>query len=276
MKAKNNITIGTDVEFALYDIDNKRFIPADENLINMGVKKSPVYLGTTSTGNEVYIERDVVNAEFTFKNTYSLDEADKMWKDINEAKEMVEHQIHKATGLNIELPYTSFVEHDYSLLASKPEKKYFERGCDPDIDAWTNIPNVINSKIKKSTKYGCGFHIHIGFQNPEELKQEYLLNLIKLMDYYIGQYSILYDTDSKRRIESGYGKSGSFRIKPYGVEYRVLGTGFISEKSIKFLFEKIQQALNDISNSELIEHLSLNSFFIQTAINNYNKNSIFQ
>lgn len=277
MKASNifsldNITIGTDVEFALYDNSLNNFIPADEDLIDMGVKKNPIFLIKTSTGNEAFIERDVVNAEFTFKNTYKLNEAIKMWTDIEESRKAVEDKIKENTGRNISLPYISFVEHNKNILKSKPEKKYFERGCDPDMNAWLFIPNIIDDCVRKSTKYGCGFHIHIGFDNLENIGEFELANLIKLLDFYVGQHSNKYDKDTKRRIESGYGKSGSFRIKPYGVEYRVLGTGFISKESIEFLFNNIQKALNDMFNYEFIDYISMNTNIIQDAIDNYNNN----
>lgn len=45
---------------------------------------------------------------------------------------------------------------------------------------------------------------------------------------YLGVPSVLKDDDTKRR--SLYGKAGCFRLTPYGVEYRVLSSYFLSTK----------------------------------------------
>src|SRR3546814_1862742 len=53
-------------------------------------------------------------------------------------------------------------------------------------------------------------------------------DLVKQLDWYLGLWSLGKDKDKVRR--SLYGKAGACRIKPYGVEYRVLSNFWIKNK----------------------------------------------
>ena len=62
------------------------------------------------------------------------------------------------------------------------------------------------------------------------------------MDHTLGVYSVLWDKDDKRR--SMYGKAGSFRPKPYGMEYRTLSNRWIFNTDlIRFVYNATQEAL---------------------------------
>jgi hypothetical protein len=88
----------------------------------------------------------------------------------------------------------------------------------------------------------AGGHIHVG----SEFLQGSLdaLNIIRIMDLFVGIPSLYLDTDttSKRR-KKLYGHAGSHRIQDHGVEYRTLGNFWISSPE---LFELIYD-LTDFS-----------------------------
>lgn len=97
-----------------------------------------------------------------------------------------------------------------------PEALLF--GCDPDYNAYT-----LNINPKPEGERGllrsAGAHIHFGVKG---IKEKDLIDIIKLCDYYLGVASIVVDSDTKRR--TLYGKAGSFRMQPWGIEYRSLSS----------------------------------------------------
>jgi hypothetical protein len=118
-----------------------------------------------------------------------------------------------------------------------PEAKLF--GCDPDYNAYTEQTNP-KPEGDKGNLRSAGCHIHIGYPhcNPADS-----IRLVKYLDAYVGIPSILIDTDSNRR--KLYGKAGSFRLQPWGVEYRVLSSKFIeNDDTLTWVWNQIQKAVN--------------------------------
>lgn len=111
--------------------------------------------------------------------------------------------------------------------------------CDPDYNAYTELENP-KPQGGGGNLRSAGCHIHIGYPkcNPETS-----IKLVKYLDAYLGVPSILIDTDKQRR--SLYGKAGSFRLQPWGVEYRVLSSKFIdTDKLLEWVWNKVQIAVN--------------------------------
>lgn len=119
-------------------------------------------------------------------------------------------------------------------------------GCSPDFDAYTKkILSPPRHEIPFRT--GAG-HIHLGWTegvNPRN-KQHFdtCCELAVELDYQLGLPSLLWDKDTRRR--RLYGKAGSFRPKPYGMEYRVLSNHWLNTPGlITFVFEKTQLAFHN-------------------------------
>ena len=122
-------------------------------------------------------------------------------------------------------------------------------GCDPDFNAYTMsvTPKPSAGKLMRTV----GGHIHIGgfFTDSPYSREQIILSsrLAKLMDESVGIYSLLWDNDSQRR--KMYGKAGSFRPKPYGMEYRSLSNKWIWNKEIiRFVFEGTKEAITNFFN----------------------------
>tara|TARA_R110000764_G_scaffold86057_2_gene166705 strand:- start:211 stop:1002 length:792 start_codon:yes stop_codon:yes gene_type:complete len=101
-----------------------------------------------------------------------------------------------------------------------------EFGCSSEWNAWDSkvMPRPKGDKVNLRT---AGGHVHVGYDNPDRFIGE---DLIKLMDYAIGVPSVLIDTDKHRR--KLYGKAGSMRHKPYGVEYRTLSNFWLNSDEL--------------------------------------------
>lgn len=122
-----------------------------------------------------------------------------------------------------------------------------ELGCDPDFNAWTGAINEKpNVELPFRTASG---HVHIGWtegEQPEDMNHVELCRMAtKQMDFYLGLPSLFFDEDKRRR--SMYGKSGAFRPKPYGVEYRTLSNAWLSsEKLIRWVFNNVQKGMQEL------------------------------
>ena len=132
-------------------------------------------------------------------------------------------------------------------IKAQPEEAQ-ELGCDPDFNAWEDGAPNPRPDGDRDFRTGAG-HVHIGWTKDMDIgdpgHRQACIMLTKQLDYYLGLGSLMYDKDSKRR--SMYGAAGAFRIKPYGVEYRVLSNAWLkSPNLIRWVYETTQKAVADL------------------------------
>ena len=144
-----------------------------------------------------------------------------------------------------------------------PQAQMF--GCEPDYDAWNMIENQ-KPKANDPNLRSCGGHIHVG----SDIAVANPVTVIRALDLFLGVPSINLDKGVLRR--QLYGKAGSFRFKPYGVEYRTLSNFWIfDDKLIQWAYEGTQRALDFVaSNKEISE---TDGHIIQQCINEGDKNA---
>lgn len=124
-------------------------------------------------------------------------------------------------------------------------------GCNADSNAYTADLNLTpdgNTPFRSA-----GGHIHIGGVFPPDStgRERYALavRLTRLMDKYVGVYSVLWDPDTKRR--QIYGQAGAFRMKDYGIEYRSLSNQWIFDPALtKFVYEATMKAVEALYRGE--------------------------
>lgn len=139
-----------------------------------------------------------------------------------------------------ELEIVSTADFGYDYISSQPEEAR-KLGCDPDMDAYTERENPApDAETPFRTAAG---HIHLGLvDNWEVGKPEVIQMCAKLareLDASIGLASVLMDPDVQRR--QLYGKAGAFRVKPYGMEYRVLSNFWLKdERLMRWVFNSTQ------------------------------------
>jgi hypothetical protein len=96
-----------------------------------------------------------------------------------------------------------------------------EMGCDPDMNAWMGGHNFAPDPATLTR--ACGGHIHLGWRKDGPIDDAHIeecTKIVKQLDYFVGMWSCKKDKHfSQRRVI--YGSAGSFRPKPYGLEYRV-------------------------------------------------------
>lgn len=137
-------------------------------------------------------------------------------------------------------------------------------GCEPDFNAWLREVNP-RPHSEDPTLRTAAAHVHIGWENPTDADRH---NLIKAADLFVAIPALYEDTDTKRR--ELYGKAGAFRMKPYGVEHRVLSNYWINSISyIEMVYRRYSKAIDFVNKGgELTGEDSVN---IVNAINNNDK-----
>lgn len=253
---KNLIKIGSDVELFLQDKDTGKFL-SGVGLIG-GSKEDPRPLDEEGC----CIQEDNVALEYNVPPVGLL-QASTMWKNIN----FVTSAVMKVTQIpqNAELVCCSSAEFEEDQLQ---DPRALEFGCEPDFNAW--LDGRVNAKPVSENIYlrSCGGHIHISYPDANPLTS---MQLVKILDLFLGVPSIFIDKDTARR--TLYGKAGAMRFKDWGdssgFEYRVLSNWWTSSETyVKWVFDQISRAFDFLNANEIGIEIFANE--IQEAINTSN------
>ena len=216
-----SIKIGADPE--LFVKFGKDFISVEDN-------RGPLIPGTKAQPYEVKggaIQVDGVAAEFnvnpstTFKAFYGNTKS--VLKDLQ--ARMKKHN----KKLSLAPVPTAFFKQDYFDQLPEHVKVL---GCDPDFDAYQDGAPNPRPQTDKPFRTGSG-HFHIGWYSPASHVDPFYQGHIedcclvaKQLDKYFLEAAKDWDKD-KTRMEL-YGKPGTFRPKPYGMEYRAPSNAWLS------------------------------------------------
>lgn len=254
MQRINNITIGSDPEMFLFSEEKNKYVPVC-GLVG-GTKDEP--LDITDKGHS--LQEDNCMIEYTIPPCKTKKE---FIENINFVKNHINETTLKPLGLkSICKASTEFLPED----VESEQAKVF--GCDPDYNAWNYTQNVVDRTNIDPCLRSAGFHIHVGYDNPD---CDLSIEIIRSMDLFVGVISILIDTDTKRR--ELYGKAGAYRFKSYGVEYRVLSS-YLSDNDdyLSFVYDYTMKAIDFVNNDGIITDPDR----IQDCINNSDKSLAFE
>lgn len=234
--ANVKVTIGADPEMAVRNKKTGEFVSA-HNLMP-GSKLEP--FAVTSGAIQV----DGVAAEF------NIDPAVSSGHFTTYIKTVIE-QMSSKIGSDFELVSEPAVTFRSDYFKSLPEDVR-ELGCNPDFNAWTGKVN------DRPDSTGCmrtfAGHIHCGWDKNLDPTDETHFDDCKIiarnLDYYLGLYSLQWDSDTQRR--KLYGKAGSFRPKPYGIEYRPLSNVWLRTTELQqWVYVAALKCINDVINKGL-------------------------
>lgn len=193
-----------------------------------GSKTSPRYISVMES-----IQEDNVLAEF---NTVPAKTADQLSQSISNCLE----QIERITGLRTKISSSEiFPENELS------SPQAWEFGCDPDFDGYHSVP----SKLPKRTRLRTGGgHIHISFENFNESEFDHF-RFARCMDEIVARELIIRGIENDIRRRKLYGRPGSFRPKPWGIEYRTLSNQWIKdEETIHLVWDLVHKAVEFYNN----------------------------
>lgn len=242
------ITIGADPEFFLGDKGS--FVPAYGLVPGTKWEPHPVTDGAVQVDGVAVEVNTLPTTDFhQFKSNIS--------SIINTAMTFV-------PGLHILQDSTVTVD----VSSCPPEALIL--GCSPDVDPYTEESNSCG--IEGDPRRSAGGHIHIGGIFTDDMSSidrwRVALRLSRLLDKYVGVYSLLWDKDNHRR--STYGRAGNCRVKDYGVEYRCLSNAWLfNDKVMEFVYNQVHKAVVALNDGEDVTE------FYRDIINNSDATSDF-
>lgn len=170
------------------------------------------------------VQEDNVLAEF------NIDPASDEDTFVSNIQTVIEQMKARIKGYNFEV-VTAHTFTDQSLKLAGPSSMVF--GCDTDYNSWRCEPNPPTQNATGLRT--AGGHIHVGYPDAGDTMEAFRISC--MMDIYITLPSIMiaYRTgtlgdENNRRIY--YGKAGSCRIKPYGVEHRTPSNFWLRSESL--------------------------------------------
>jgi hypothetical protein len=245
LKIREPFTLGADPEFFIKDPDGN-VVAAD---MIPGTKEQPhaVKFGA--------VQRDGFAAEYNIDPASTFEDWNRNHKAvIGQLQDMLPKGFTLCTNPSAEIPKDVYDKADESIKAL---------GCKPDWNAWSEALN--NPPVPKPERMRCiGGHVHVGWDakaNAQDM--QHMMNcfdLCKQLDWFLGAWSVKHDKDPTRR--QLYGKAGSCRLKPYGMEYRVLSSFWVMEKALRLqVWNRCVMAINYMNKQ----------FFPDTAGHSYNE-----
>lgn len=250
--AREGFTFGADPE--LFVFRNGEAVTA-EGLIP-GTKAKPY-----EVKDGVFVQVDGMAAEFNIPPA-------KTFKDFNHsidsAIKQLDAMLPKGHELRV-IPAVTFGEDAFNAASDKSK----ELGCSPDYNAWTGQVNPPPKAANPFLRTAAG-HLHIGWTEDAGLHdRQHVMNccdLVKQFDWFLGGWSVKVDDDPTRR--SLYGKAGACRIKPYGVEYRVLSNFWITSRDRRLaVWNRMQRAIESISKAYYPDKSRQFNELLQKSIN---------
>ena len=191
----NNVTIGADPELFIINEKTKRVVSSVGRI--PGEKGNPYVADDMPAG--FGLETDNILAEF---NIPPVATGEAFVNNIEYMKQYIDKYV-KNIDSNLGILCAASKMVDAGQLNSEQAQLF---GCDPDFNAYTEEQNV-KPEGNKTRLRSAGFHIHIGYNNPNI---DTSVALIKYLDMYLGVPSVIKDRDKRRR--SLYGKAGCFLL----------------------------------------------------------------
>lgn len=217
-----NLLIGSDPEAMIIEEASGKMISA-VGLIP-GTKDEPQPIG-----NGCYIQADNVNVEWCLPPT-------KNPKDFFTNLRYCVKYTNSILPQGLRVVFKSSHEFDADQLLTKESQEF---GCDQDFCVYNTDFNTPNPKPASTSPNlrSCGGHIHFGSVNLIN-QQDAVYFIRNIIEPTLGVALVALDPDTRRK--ELYGKAGSFRFKPYGIEYRTPSNFWLSSKGlINFVFDLV-------------------------------------
>lgn len=252
------VTLGADPEaFVLNTVTNE--IVSAEGMIG-GTKYEPKVISDQGHA----IQEDNVMVEF---NIPPCSDEQEFIDNINYSKDFLNTMLN-FTNHRLEIIPSATLYDNY--LNTEQARMF---GCDPDMNVY--LKDFNDSPCSNTNLRTCGGHIHVGFKNANKVKWSHKEELIYAMDITLGLDSLQLDNDDRRR--EMYGNAGSFRVKPYGIEYRTLSNFWIkSDELISWAFQKTMDAIELVENRQIVNLIKNYSDNVRKAIDTNDKELALQ
>lgn len=230
-------SLGTDAE--VFWIKNGEPFPVCGLLGGTKLDPRPI----PELGNGFMIQEDNVTAEFNIPPCKTADQfSDAIEKQLEWNR--IQARLH---GCEISI-VPSLVFHPKNLQTLQAQTF----GCDPELNAWSRTRSRVSDAYRLSLKKEfpkimelrtAAAHIHTGFLVDGQVSNDMTIKerLVKLQDLALGIPFGMLEEDPTRMFL--YGKFGSFRPKPYGVEWRTLSNRWLSNPTYRKVIFTVTKTL---------------------------------
>ena len=245
------ILVGADPELFMKNQNTGDFVSAHDRVPGTKYEPFKVPLGA--------IQVDGTALEF------NIDPASTVEEFVNNIKSVRKTLESYVPGYNVVAEPVAY--YDPTYFAWDVPASAHTLGCDPDFNGWTGEQNPRPDPDGKPIRTASG-HIHIGWGEGFDVYDsdhfKYCAKIARQMDYYLGIESLLWDPDPVRR--SLYGKAGAFRVKPYGMEYRVMSNRWLAADGLmRRVYRGVQRGMAAALDGKFAE--DIHGDLAQTIIN---------
>lgn len=234
-----SVLVGCDPELFMKNPNTGAFVSAHDAV--PGTKYEPFKVPNGA------IQVDGTALEFNIDPAATVDE---FVNNIKAVRQTLESYV---PGYNVVAEPVALYDKDYFFF-DVPASAH-TLGCDPDFNGWTLEMNPRPDPEGKPMRTASG-HVHIGWgegfdvYDSDHFKE--CARVARQMDYYLGIHSLDWDPDPTRRLL--YGKAGAFRVKPYGMEYRVLSNRWLdNEGLIRRVYTGVQNGMTALAAGKIAE-----------------------
>lgn len=238
--------LATDFELPLFNKTTKKSFPA--HIYIKGTKEQPL---KTKNG---YLQWDNAMLECaTPVYDNKKDFVDGVRSVLTDSKQFIPPEIVPV--------FTDIMKYEMTTIMC-PELQLF--GCDPDMNAWTELVNMIPEHFSGVPYRTAGFHVHLDTKHKE--------NMIKVLDFTVALPLLRHEKDSDFNRRIMYGGAGAWRDKKYGVEWRVLSPVVVkSKKVLGELWDLVERTQDEKIFNHYLQYINSSQGLreiIQTTINN--------
>lgn len=237
-KSGIELTIGADPEFFL--IDGSKNVSAHGFLHDFGGKHNPTKV------NKGAIQVDGTALEFNIDPASTPEE---FINNIDAVLAVLRERV--PTNYGFKFSPVHYYTSDYFQEIPEEAK---ELGCDPDFNAYSLQANP-KPNVDLPFRTGSG-HIHVGWTTGMDVTSKVVLGqvatLVRQLDAILFPASLIWDSRGSSR-RAMYGAPGAFRVKPYGVEYRVLSNSWLEKKELqKWIFKSVVRAFDLLTDGVIL------------------------
>lgn len=232
------ILVGCDPELFVRNTETGKFVAPYQMIPGDKTKPHPVPDGA--------IQVDGMAVEFNIEPASSLEK----WRGKIQG---VRAALKAALPAGHELVTIPTADFDPDYWHTLP-KEALEIGCVPDYNVYTGQENPRPDGGAQFFRSAAG-HIHIGWTKDKDITDvDHIADCVevtKQLDFYVGVPSCIWDTDQRRRLL--YGRAGSIRVKPYGLEYRTPSNMWLnSTAATDFVYQASIAAVTDLFNDNAL------------------------
>ena len=158
-----------------------------------------------------------------------------------------------ATRVGAEVSLNVLEEIDHETFYSVPahERRF---GCSPTKNPHEKTKRPIGTRTRWRA---AGGHIHLGGQDVKDMCEKDITKLVSLFDIFCGTATVLLDRDEGNKVRRKYyGRAGEYRLKQYGIEYRVPSNFWLKSYTLwSTVTVLLRNAMGVFSNDKVTDDL---------------------